>query len=283
MTANKLSGSLPAIQNNGQNSTELIDAGYDKVRLNLSSILEQRKEPKMRSMQTKKKNGIHPNGEKNLTREAYNDIRRMIFLKELNPGQKVAYREMAERLGMSLTPVVQALKHMEFMGLVRHEPNRGFFIEQISPKEVEEAYELREMLETSLLPGVIKGLDDNDEKELKHALGESLEASRSGSLNLRLAKDINFHMKLAEFSGQRLSIWILRYLFDFLYLRFGQELIFSRPQESAGLEHQAIFDAVAARDISAARKAMRRHIRNVRDNALEGIQNRLLEASQIDF
>ena len=283
MTANKLSGSLPAIQNNGQSSTELIGAGYDKVRLNLSSILEQRKEPEMRSMQTKKKNGIHPNGEKNLTREAYNDIRRMIFLKELNPGQKVAYREMAERLGMSLTPVVQALKHMEFIGLVRHEPNRGFFIEQISPKEIEEAYELREMLETSLLPGVIKGLDDNDEKELKQALGESLEASRSGSLNLRLAKDINFHMKLAEFSGQRLSIWILRYLFDFLYLRFGQELIFSRPQESAGLEHQAIFDAVAARDISAARKAMRRHIRNVRDNALEGIQNRLLEASQIDF
>ena len=106
-------------------------------------------------MQIKKKNDNPPNGEKNLTREAYQDIRRMIFLKELNPGQKVAYREMAERLGMSLTPVVQALKHMEFMGLVRHEPNRGFFIEHISPQEIEEAYQLREMLETSLLPGVI--------------------------------------------------------------------------------------------------------------------------------
>ncbi len=237
----------------------------------------------MRSMQTKKKNGIHPNGEKNLTREAYKDIRRMIFLKELNPGQKVAYRKMAERLGMSLTPVVQALKHMEFMGLVRHEPNRGFFIEQISPQEIEEAYQLREMLETSLLPGVIEGLDDKDEKKLKQALDEYLAASRSGSLNLRLAKDINFHMTLAGLSDQRLSIWILRYLFDFLYLRFGQELIFSRPQESVGLEHQAIFDAVVARDLSVARKAMRQHIRNIRNNALEGIQNRLAEAEQIDF
>jgi len=223
------------------------------------------------------------NGEKDLTREAYKDIRRMIFLKELNPGQKVAYRKMAERLGMSLTPVVQALKHMEFMGLVRHEPNRGFFIEQISPQEIEEAYQLREMLELSLLPAVIENLDDDDEKELKQALDEYLAAGRSGSLNLKLAKDINFHMALAGLSGQRLSIWILRYLFDFLYLRFGQELIFSRPQENAVLEHQAIFDAVAARDVSTARKAMRRHIRNIRNNAREGMQNRLLEAEQIDF
>ena len=234
-------------------------------------------------MQIKKKSDNPPSGEKNLTREAYQDIRRMIFLKELNPGQKVAYREMAERLGMSLTPVVQALKHMEFMGLVRHEPNRGFFIEHISPQEIEEAYQLREMLETSLLPGVIEGLDDKGEKMLEQALGEYLTASRSGSLNLRLAKDINFHMALAGLSDQRLSIRILRYLFDFLYLRFGQELIFSRPRESAGLEHQAIFDAVAARDVSAARKAMRRHIRNIRNNALEGMQNRLAEAEQIDF
>ena len=237
----------------------------------------------MTSRQKKENNGNYPSAQKDLTREAYKDIRRMIFLKELNPGQKVAYREMAERLGMSLTPVVQALKHMEFMGLVRHEPNRGFFIEQISPQEIEEAYQLREMLETSLLPGVIKGLDDKGEKELKQALDEYLAASRSGSLNLRLAKDINFHMTLVGLSGQRLSIRILRYLFDFLYLRFGQELIFSRPQESAGLEHQAIFDAVAARDVSAARKAMRRHIRNIRNNALEGMQNRLAEADQIDF
>jgi len=167
--------------------------------------------------------------------------------------------------------------------VVRHEPNRGFFIEQILPQEIEEAYQLRETLETSLLPGVIEGLDDKGEKEIKQALDEYLAASRSGSLNLRLAKDINFHMTLAGLSDQHLSIRILRYLFDFLYLRFGQELIFSRPQESAGLEHQAIFDAVAARDVSAARKAMRRHIRNIRNNALEGMQNRLAEAEQIDF
>ena len=79
------------------------------------------------------------------------------------------------------------IKHMEFMGLARHEPNRGFFIDQII------------------------------------------------------------------------------------------------PQESAGLENQAIFDAVVARNLSAARQSMRRHLRNIRNNALDGIQKRLAEAEQIDF
>ena len=175
------------------------------------------------------------------------------------------------------------VNYMEFMGLVRHEPNRGFFIEQITPQEVEEVYDLREMIELGLLSAVTTSLDDKGEKNLKMALDEYLEAARSGSLNLRLVKDIKFHMTLAEISDQRLSIWILRYLFDFLYLRFGQDLIFSRPQESAGLGHQAIFDAVVARDLSAARQSMRRHIRNIRNNALEGIQKRLAEAEQIDF
>ncbi|MEN8247236.1 MAG: GntR family transcriptional regulator, partial [Thermodesulfobacteriota bacterium] len=78
------------------------------------------------------KKGDLPENQKNLTKEAYNDIRKMIFLNEFRPGQKVAYRKMAQRLDMSLTPVVQALKLMEHMGLVRHEPNRGFFIDKIT-------------------------------------------------------------------------------------------------------------------------------------------------------
>ena len=85
----------------------------------------------------------------NLTRKAYNDIRKIIFLNELRPGQKVAYRDMAKRLGVSLTPVVQALKHMEFLGLLQHEPNRGFFIKPIVVDEVSEAFE---MFVSSMIP-----------------------------------------------------------------------------------------------------------------------------------
>ena len=223
------------------------------------------------------------NRQPNLTRQAFNDIRRMIFLNEFKPGQKVAYRHMAKRLGMSLTPVVQALKHMEFMGLVRHEPNRGFFVEQITPAEIDEAYALREMLELSLMPEVVAQIGDAGLKRVGQALAEYLDASRKGSLKLRLAKDINFHMTIAEITERELTIRMLRQLFDFLYLRFGQELIFSRPQDNAEREHQAIYDAIAAGRTNTAQEAMRHHIHSIRSNALEGIKNRLEEVAQIEI
>ena len=59
--------------------------------------------------------------------KAYAGIRRMLFHNEIVPGQKIGYRDLAERIGMSQTPVIQALKWLEFQGLVRHEPQPGLF------------------------------------------------------------------------------------------------------------------------------------------------------------
>jgi len=107
---------------------------------------------------------------KDLTKEAYNDIRKMIFSNELKPGQKVPYRRMAEGLSMSLTPVVQALKHMEFMGLVRHEQNKGFFVEKVTSQEIDEAYQLRSTIEPKMLTQTILTLNEQGEKKIRTAM-----------------------------------------------------------------------------------------------------------------
>ena len=65
-------------------------------------------------------------------------------------------------------------------------------------------------------------------------------------------------MSLAELSLQKLSIGILKHLFDFLYLRFGQELIFSRPSEDSARAHAAIFDAVKSRDTDTATRVLKK-------------------------
>ena len=61
------------------------------------------------------------------TQKAYMGIRRMLFHNEIGPGQKISYRDLAERLKMSSTPVIQAFKQLEFQELVRHEPNHGYY------------------------------------------------------------------------------------------------------------------------------------------------------------
>lgn len=220
---------------------------------------------------------------KDLTKEAYNDIRKMIFSNELKPGQKIPYRRMAEGLSMSLTPVVQALKHMEFMGLVRHEQNKGFFVEKVTSREIDEAYQLRITLEPRMLSQTILILDERGEKKIRTALDEYIDACKKGSLKLKLVKDIQFHMSIAELSGQSLSILILKYLFDFLYLRFGQELIFSRPSEDSANAHTAIFEAIKTKDVETATRVLKDHIKDIHKNALDGIQERLTEVEDIIF
>ena len=93
----------------------------------------------------------------------------MLFHNEIVAGQKIAYRDLAERLGMSQTPVIQALKWLEFQQLVRHEPNRGYYTAPISLQEVGEIYELRELIELSLLPKTLERLDARKIQRLQAA------------------------------------------------------------------------------------------------------------------
>ena len=74
------------------------------------------------------------------------------FNKELVPGQRIAYRDLAEKLQLSPTPIIQALKWLELQGFVQHEPNRGYSMAPFSLKEIEELYEIRELIEPSLYP-----------------------------------------------------------------------------------------------------------------------------------
>jgi DNA-binding GntR family transcriptional regulator len=67
---------------------------------------------------------------------------------------------------MSITPVIQALKRLEYQGLVRHEPNRGYYTEPISLKEITEIYEFRELIELSLLPKIIENINSKGLKKL---------------------------------------------------------------------------------------------------------------------
>jgi len=153
----------------------------------------------------------------------------------------------------------------------------------VTPREIDEAYELRIVIEPKMLTQTILSLNEQGIKRIGTALDEYLDACQKGSLKLKLVKDIQFHMSMAELSGQNLSILILRYLFDFLYLRFGQELIFSRPSEDSADAHTAIFNAIKAKDTETATMVLRKHIEDIHRNALDGIQHRLSEVEEIIF
>ena len=206
------------------------------------------------------------------TQEAYMGIRRMFFLNEIIPGQKISYGDLAKRLDMSTTPVIQALKRLEYQGLVRHEPNRGYYTENISIKEITEIYEFRELIETSLLPKIISRIDKKGLKTLKKALDSHLDAVREIYLKERLLKDMEFHLALAALSGCTIQINTLRSLFDLLYLKYRGNILFVTPMETVDSEHIKLYDYIAGSNLDGAKKILKQHISNVKDHAIISIE-----------
>lgn len=209
------------------------------------------------------------------TQKAYMGIRSMLFHNELGPGQKISYRDLAERLGMSQTPVIQALKWLEFQQLVRHEPNRGYYTAPISLKEVEEIYDLRELIELSLLPRAMGRLDTDGRQRLKIALSAHQKAASETYLYDRLQKDMEFHLVLAALADCRVQQQALGNLFDLLYLKYGGNLLFSTAMTSAYADHAQLCEHLVANDLKGAKKILSRHIRTVKKHVLKSLEKLL--------
>ena len=210
---------------------------------------------------------------------AYEGIRRMLFYSEIVPGQKISYRDLSERLGMSQTPVIQALKWLEFQGLVTRQPHRGYYIAPISHSEVAEIYDFRLLIETDLLVKTMARIDDNGIKQLEKALFAHLSAARDQHLYDRLEKDMAFHLTLAGLAQCHVQHKALTNLFDLLYLKYGGKFLFSTAMDAADQDHQALFDAIAENDPTSAVKILSRHISRVKDHVLSGVAD-LLSATR---
>jgi DNA-binding GntR family transcriptional regulator len=223
------------------------------------------------------------NSREDHTLKAFNGIRQMLFHNEIAPGQKIVYGDLARRLGMSPTPVIQALKWLEFQGIVRREPNRGYFTEPISLKEVREIYEMRELVELSLLPKIIENLDESGILKLKQALEEHRNASSRVYLNERLLKDMDFHLTLASLSGCTVQQKVLKDLFDLLYLKYRGSILFVNFMDTVDTAHRDIFEAVTGRDADRAHQVLADHIKEVKRHVLEGLSRMIAEKEDSAF
>jgi DNA-binding GntR family transcriptional regulator len=212
---------------------------------------------------------------------AYQGIRRMIHTRQLVPGQKIPYRDLAEKLHLSPTPIIQALKRLELLGFVSHEPNRGFSMTPFSIREIEEIYEMRELIEPSLLTATIQNINKESLGKLKAALTAHLAADREEYLKERLFKNREFHLTLASLSGKETQIRILENLFDILFLKYS-----NLPRTSltaTDQEHQEIYDTVAVRSLERAQSVLKNHVTNVKIQVLSSVRKMLAEQEKEQF
>src|ERR1041384_2885899 len=96
----------------------------------------------------------------NLSARVYNQIKTLILCNEILPGQKLHHQQLSERLGVSRTPVREALTRLVQEGYVSFLPNRGFTCKEIRLQEADELYQLREALEAFAVEKAIENLTE---------------------------------------------------------------------------------------------------------------------------
>jgi DNA-binding GntR family transcriptional regulator len=152
-----------------------------------------------------------------------------------------------------------------------------------SLNEIEELYELRELIEPSLVPVTIQRVDKKGLAELKEALEAHLSAEREFYLKERLFKNREFHMTLASLSGKGTQIRILQNVFEMLFLKYGGNYLPMASLSSTDQEHQEIYDAVALRNVDRAQTVLKNHVTNVKVQVLASVKKMLAEQERSPF
>jgi DNA-binding GntR family transcriptional regulator len=215
-----------------------------------------------------------------LAQKAYQGIRQMLFYNEIIPGQKIKYQDLADKIGVSITPVIHALKWLEFKNIVSHEPNRGYFVNEVSLKEIKEIYDTRLLLEVSLVPEIIKAVDDDALQRLKKAQDDYQNAVDEENYYSRLMTDMKFHLTLASISQCRIQLKMLQELFDMLLLKYTRNLVLLGIMDSSLNEHVNIFNSLTNREAASLEEALHTHLDHVRAHITEGFKRMFVRTKE---
>ena len=191
-----------------------------------------------------------------LADQAYDRFREALHQGVLAPGQRVLETEIAERFGMSRTPVREAIRRLQAEGLVTPLPGRGLCVARYDHAEMEELYVTREALE-----GIAARLAAANAGRPDIALLQRLVTEEAGLPAGALAEhNRRFHRALHQAAHNRYLLRSLSALSDALALLGPTTLEQPGRAGAAQAEHAAIVAAVARRDEAAAEAAARAHI-----------------------
>ena len=205
-----------------------------------------------------------------LGQQVYKAVRLAMFKGEFDPGQLYSETWLADGFKASRTPIREALRQLELEGLIDIIPQRGFRLRVISSAEIREFYEIREMLECSVVSTLCRSASDgalDPSLGLLHSILERQRACINDDAEF-VGWDEEFHLRIAELANRPRTARIIASLRGVLWLLGTQIIGNHRRRESVMREHGAIVDALLNHDQEAAVRAMAAHIKETSRLAL---------------
>src|SRR3954469_11273620 len=192
-------------------------------------------------------------------------LRDLIFLGELMPGTFLDEVRIAEQLQISRTPLREALKVLCAEGLVRHEPRRGSFVNEVTDQDLDEIFPVLALLEGRCAREAALQASDADLQQLE-ALHDKLNRhAKARRINDYYAANFTIHEAIITLANNRWLAQVIGDLRKILKLARLQQLHAPGRLEQSLSEHMAVFAALKARDPEGVEAAMRTHLTRQRE------------------
>jgi DNA-binding GntR family transcriptional regulator len=195
-------------------------------------------------------------------------IKKMILNAEVEAGEQLHIETLSEQMGISRTPIREALLRLESEGLVRSASRVGFFVQEVTKQDLNELFELREILESYAAAKAAPLIRDEEIEIIGNLQNQAVKAVQSGNLKRFIETDIALHSLILNNSKNQRLMKMLESIKDLTYRERILSLRSARNVEESLKEHQKIFEALKRRDGNLAGQMMREHISAIKERLL---------------
>ena len=192
----------------------------------------------------------------------FNTLREAILKGELQPGERLMELQLASKLGVSRTPIREAIRMLEQEGLAVTVPRKGAEVARMTLKDMEDVLEIREALDELAAQIACERISSEQMNRLKDAKKEFERILASGEVKEIADVDVKFHDIIYEATDNAKLVYLLNNLREQLF-RYRVEYL-KNPENYPALiqEHEAIVSALEARDKAKVTEAMHEHVTN---------------------
>ncbi len=202
--------------------------------------------------------------------KAYLAIKEMLIAYRFKPGERINEVELAKRLGVSRTPLREALNRLTSEGFLSFIGGRGFFCREFKPREIFELYQLRTVLEVAATRMASEQATEAEIDELERFLDETGPDDGRRTSEEMVDLDEEFHQRLMVFSRNAEMLQLLRNLND--RIRFFRWIEMDSRRQRTQNEHRAVLEAIRCREPDRAAAVMEGHISRRLDEITGGIK-----------
>jgi len=202
----------------------------------------------------------------NLDQKVYSQLKSMILDQNIKPGTKIYQEKLAEDLGISRTPLINALKKLEQEHLITAIPRRGFYARHFTREEMINIFELREVLEGLAARRAATRISDSQIQKLQTFFKDFKTVADTDCVEKYAKEDRRFHDFLIKIGGDDLPPSILEtysVITSSYLVGFRGGLV--RPPQETIPEHVAIIEAITKKDPEMAESSVRLHFKNSRE------------------